>query len=96
MKTASNRLCRMAMTVSAVVLVGAGATHPVVANAADGPMPCSAFERNAGGGWRVLAPVMLAIGGTLYSPTVGTTFRAGAEEHGIEMSDLLDRQCGNR
>jgi len=95
MNTAVKHLCRLAMVTPAVLLVGAGVTHPVVAKAADGPMPCSAFERNAGGGWRVLAPVTLEVGGTLYSPMVGTTFPAGASENGIEMSDLLDQQCGN-
>jgi hypothetical protein len=96
MKTATNRLCHMAMAASAVLLVGAGAGHPVAAKAADGPMPCSAFQRNAGGGWRVLAPVTLAVGGTIYSPMVGTIFPAGASENGIEMSDILDQQCGNQ
>jgi hypothetical protein len=32
----------------------------------------------------------------LYSPTVGTVFPAGAAQNGIEMSDVLDQQCGNR
>ena len=59
-------------------------------------VPCSAFSRNAYGGWTVLAPVMLDLGGSLYSPTVGTTFAAGSTHNGIEMSDVLDQQCGNR
>jgi hypothetical protein len=96
MKTATYRLCRAAMAAAAVLLVGAGAGHPVAAKAADGPMPCSAFQRNAGGGWRVLAPVTLEVGDRLYSPMVGTTFPAGGSQNGIEMSDILDQQCGNR
>lgn len=96
MKTARNRFCRLAAAVSLVLLVGASATHSVVARAADGPMPCSAFERNSGGSWRVLAPVTLAVNNHLYSPMVGTVLPAGASENGIEMSDVLDRQCGNR
>jgi len=96
MKTATNRLRRAALAASAVLLIGASATHPVAARAADGPMPCSAFARNGAGGWRVLAPVTLAVGDRLYSPMVGTTFPAGASENGLEMSDLLDQQCGNR
>jgi len=60
------------------------------------PIPCSAFSRGPNGGWRVLGPVMLDLGGRLYSPTVGTVFPSGSLENGIEMSDVLDRQCGNR
>ncbi|HTW51034.1 MAG TPA: hypothetical protein VME45_03965 [Stellaceae bacterium] len=96
MNTVPTRLCRMAAVASAVLLIGAAETHSVAAKAADGPMPCSAFQRNAGGGWRVLAPVTLDVGNRLYSPMVGTTFPAGASENGIEMSDVLDQQCGNR
>jgi hypothetical protein len=96
MNTVHNRLCRLTAVASAVLLAGAAATHSVAAKAADGPMPCSAFQRNAGGSWRVLAPVTLDVGNRLYSPMVGTTFAAGASENGIEMSDILDQQCGNR
>jgi hypothetical protein len=96
MKTSRDRFSWLAVAAAAVLLVGAGTTHAVVAKAADGLVPCSAFTRNASGGWRVLAPVTLDLGGALYSPTVGTTFAAGSTEHGIEMSDVLDQQCGNR
>ena len=96
MKAASYRYFAAAVAVSAVLLLGAGIVHPTVTQAADGPFPCSAFERNAHGGWRVMAPVTLDLGGSLYSPMVGTALPAGATNHGIEMSDLLDQQCGNR
>ncbi|HEV2188093.1 MAG TPA: hypothetical protein VGR70_12855 [Stellaceae bacterium] len=56
-------------------------------------VPCSAFSRNADGGWTVLAPVMLDLGGRIYSPTVGTTFGAGSMHNGVELSDVLDRDC---
>lgn len=96
MKAVTNRRCRVAMVACAVLLVAAGVGHPVAAKAADGPMPCSAFQRNAGGSWRVLAPVTLEVGDRLYSPMVGTILPAGGSENGIEMSDVLDQQCGNR
>jgi hypothetical protein len=96
MKTSRIWFCRQAVTVAATLLLGIGATHSVVARAADVPMPCSAFARNASGGWRVLSPVILDFDGMLYSPTVGTTFAPGSTQHGIEMSDVLDQQCGNR
>lgn len=59
-------------------------------------VPCDAFTRNPAGAWRVLDPVMLDLNGRLYSPTVGTVFPAGTSQNGIEMSDVLDQQCGNR
>jgi len=76
---------------AAVILLGAG---PSLAQRE--PVPCSAFSRTGAGGWTVLAPVMLDFGNRLYSPTVGTTFAAGSLQNGIEMSDVLDRECGNR
>jgi hypothetical protein len=39
---------------------------------------------------------MLDLRGRLFAPTVGTTFAAGASANGIEMSGVLDQQCGNR
>lgn len=96
MKTTTNRPGGLALAASVVMFACAGAAHPVIAKAADGPIPCDAFSRNTAGSWRVLAPVTLEVGGTLYSPMVGTTFPAGASENGIEMSDVLDQQCGNR
>jgi hypothetical protein len=96
METSCNQLRSLALAAVAVLIVGAGTTHAVIAKAADGPIPCSAFVRNDAGGWRVLAPVTFAFGDRLYSPMVGTTFVAGATQNGIEMSGILDQQCGNR
>jgi hypothetical protein len=96
METSHNWLRLLALATAAVLVVGAGTTHPGAAKAADGPMPCSAFARSTNGGWRVLAPLTLDLDGRLYSPIVGTTFTAGAMQDGIEMSDILDQQCGNR
>jgi hypothetical protein len=96
METSCHRLRSLALAAAAILILGAGTTHSVVAKAADGPIPCSAFARNSTGGWRVLAPVTFAFGDRLYSPMVGTTFTAGSMQNGIEMSDILDQQCGNR
>jgi hypothetical protein len=81
---------------AAILLLAAGATQPAAARSGDPSLPCPAFSRNAGGGWTVLAPVMLDLGGVLYSPTVGTTLAARSMRDGIAMSDVLDRECGNR
>jgi hypothetical protein len=91
MENSRYRPCRLAAAAAGIVLLSAG---PSLAQRE--PIPCSAFARNAYGGWRVLSPVMLDLGGRLYSPTVGTNFAAGSTANGIEMSDILDQQCGNR
>jgi hypothetical protein len=96
METSCKQLRSLALAAAAVLVVGAGTMHSLAAKAADGPIPCSAFARNSTGGWRVLAPVTFAFGDRLYSPMVGTTFTAGSTQNGIEMSDILDRQCGNQ
>jgi hypothetical protein len=80
----------------AVLLLAADATQPAAARSGDPSLPCPAFSRNTYGGWTVPAPVMLDVGGMLYSPTVGTTFAAGSMRNGIAMTDVLDRECGNR
>jgi hypothetical protein len=92
MENSRNRCCRLALAAaSAVLLLSAG---PSLAQST--AVPCDAFARVGSGAWRVLDPVMMNFNGRLYSPTVGTTFAAGASQNGIEMSDVLDRQCGNR
>jgi hypothetical protein len=91
MITLSNKPAGAIVTGLALVLLSAG---PSLAQRE--AVPCSAFSRNGAGGWRVLAPVVLDLGNRLYSPTVGTTFAAGSMHNGIELSDVLDRQCGNR
>jgi hypothetical protein len=91
MKDARKQLCLAAVaTVGALLLAGGPSLAQREA------IPCSAFVRGPSGGWRVVGPVMLDLGGRLYSPTVGTVFPAGATRNGIEMSDVLDQQCGNR
>ena len=60
------------------------------------PFPCSAFARNAHGGWKVLAPVMLYIDGRPLGPMVGTTIPAGSMPNTTNMSGALDRECGNK
>jgi hypothetical protein len=80
----------LAMASVAVMALTAG---PSLAQSTS--VPCSAFSRNGSGGWRVTGPVMLDLGGRLLAPMVGTTFNAGSTMHGIEISTVLDRECGN-
>jgi hypothetical protein len=91
MKIFPNRYGRLVWATASIILLSAG---PGLAQSA--AIPCSAFARSAGGSWRVLDPVMLNLNGRLYAPTVGTVLGAGSMQNGIEMSDVLDQQCGNR
>ena len=62
--------------------------------AQDVRVPCSAFSRDARGGWQVLAPVMLQIEGRLLGPIVGTIFEPRTTTtNGIKINEVLDRAC---
>jgi hypothetical protein len=90
MKISRSHGWRPAVAATALLVLGAA---PALAQTA---LSCNDFARNPAGNWRVLGPVMLELNGRLYSPIVGTVFPAGATRNGVEMSDVLDRQCGNR
>lgn len=91
MRAIYRRLSRLSMAATSVVLLSA---EPGLGQ--DMPIPCSAFARNAHGGWKVLAPVMLYIGGRPLGPMVGSTLPAGSMPNSINVSEALDRECGNR
>jgi hypothetical protein len=91
MENSLHRLCRLALAAASIVVLSAA---PSLAQ--NEGMPCSAFARNVYGGWKVLDPVVLDLNERLFAPTVGTTIAAGSMRNGIEMSDVLDQQCGNR
>ena len=83
-----DRLCRLTAAATSLVLLSVGPS--LGQNLA---VPCTAFARNADGGWKVLAPVMLNIDGRLLGPMVGTIFAAGSTMNGLKMSEVLDHKC---
>ena len=91
MRAIYRRLSRLSMAAASVVLLSA---EP--GSAQNIPIPCSAFARNAHGGWKVLAPVMLYIDGRPFGPMVGSTLPAGSMQNSINMSGALVRECGNK
>jgi hypothetical protein len=91
MRAIHRRLSRLSMAAASVVLLSAE-----LGLAQNMPIPCSAFAPNAHGGWKVLAPVMLYIGGRPLGPMVGTTIPVGPMPNSINLSEALDRECGNR
>lgn len=87
MRPSCNRLCRGLAIASLILLcVQPSLGQNIV-------VPCSAFARNTNGGWKVLAPVMLQIDGSLLGPIVGSTLGPGTTTNGIKMSEVLDREC---
>jgi len=89
MRAIHNRLSRLSM--AAAVLLSA---EPSLGQSV--PVPCSAFARTTHGGWKVLAPVMLYIDGRPLGPMVGSTLPAESMPNSINVSEALDRECGNR
>jgi hypothetical protein len=91
MTASRSRLSRLSMAAASMVLLsvepGLGQNMPV---------PCSAFVRDAHGGWKVLAPVMLYIDGRPLGPMVGSVLPAGSMPNSVKVSEALDRECGNR
>jgi len=60
------------------------------------PVPCAAFARNADGGWKVLAPVILFTDGRPLGPMVGSVLPAPSIPNSMKASETLDRECGDR
>lgn len=83
----ASRNC-LSLAVASLIVLSA---EPGLGQSVD--VPCSAFSRNANGGWKVLAPVMLEIDGRLLGPMVGTTLEPGTATNGIAMGEVLDREC---
>jgi hypothetical protein len=81
-------VCQLSLAVASLALLS---VVPSLAQSL--AVPCSAFSRNADGGWKVLAPVMLDIDGRLLGPLVGSTFAPGRATNGIKVSEVLDREC---
>ena len=90
MRVMQIRLSRLSMTAAGLLLLSAA---PGLAE--DLPVPCSAFARNADGGWKVLAPVMLYIDGRPLGPMVGSTLPAASTPNSVKVSEVLDRECAN-
>ena len=84
-------LSRLSMAAVSVVLLSA---EPGLGQSM--PVPCSAFARNAHGGWKVLAPVILYIDGRPLGPMVGSILPAASMPNSMKVSETLDRECGNR
>ena len=82
---------------AASLLLEVWAQQPVRAQNSlpDGPTACAAFQRSANGSWNVLRPATISPNGVQLNLASGETFAKNQFLHGIEVTTVLDRNCGN-
>jgi hypothetical protein len=77
----------------------AAAPYPARAQGAnslpDGPVACSDFQRSGYGSWTVLAPTAIYPRGIAVHLAPGQTFAPNQMFAGLEITAILDRNCGN-
>ena len=62
----------------------------------DGPLACGDFQRGPNGSWTVLRPTEVSLQGVQLNLTPGETFAKNQFVGGIEVTTVLDRNCGNQ
>jgi hypothetical protein len=89
---------RTAIVAAAGLMAGLFSTYPALAqiDMPDGPIACRDFVRNGYGDWKVLRPTTISPGGVRIHLAPGQTFAPSQTVDGIEVSAVLDRNCGNR
>jgi hypothetical protein len=92
---------RTAIIAAAGLFAGLLSVYPALAqvDAPDGPIACRDFARNGYGDWRVLRPTTISpkgmMGGMPMRLAPGETFMPSELVHGVEITAVLDRNCGN-
>jgi hypothetical protein len=61
----------------------------------DGPIACQDFTRNGYGDWKVLRPTTISPEGRVMHLVPGQTFMPSQLVNGVEVTAVLDRNCGN-
>lgn len=86
-------------SIAAAAVLLLGCAYPLGAMAAngasDGAIACSAFQRAANGSWTVLRPTTIQPQGVVISLAPGQTFAKNQWVDGVEVTTVLDRNCGN-
>jgi hypothetical protein len=85
---------------AAVALLGLLAPPPVAAQAVnslpDGQVDCGAAARLPMGSWTVIRPLTIQPNGTTVGLSPGQIFAPNQIYDGVEVTAVLDRDCGNR
>jgi hypothetical protein len=85
---------------AALALFGLFAPAPALAQPAnslpDGQVDCGAVNRLPMGSWTIMSPVTISPNGTTIGLSPGQTFAPNQMYDGVEVTAVLDRNCGNR
>lgn len=99
MTISAKKMPVMVSAATAGLLLGLVSLGPAVANVVaggDGPIACQDFQRGPNGTWTVLRPTMISPSGVMMNLTPGQTFAKNESFRGIEVTTVLDRNCGNQ
>ena len=95
--TRCEKKIRISVAAAAATLFLGAWAHPVLAQGGlpDGLVACDAFQRGPNGSWTVLRPATISPNGVQLNLAPGETFAKNQFLHGIEVTNVLDRNCGN-
>jgi hypothetical protein len=82
----------------AAIFFGCATAHPAIAQSvsrSDGPIACGEFQRGPNGSWTVLRQTTINPQGVRLNLAPGQTFAKNPFISGIEVTTVLDRNCGN-
>ena len=83
---------------AAGLILGFASAYPAIADVyagGDGPIACQDFQRRPNGSWTVLRATTISPSGIMMNLTPGETFVKNQSVRGIEVTTVLDRNCGN-
>jgi hypothetical protein len=83
-------LRHVALAAIAIALSDAGLT-PARAQS----VPCDSFMRNQDGSWTAMQEVRFPAGGRVFNVRTGSVLRPGAAIMGLDMADILAKECPN-
>jgi hypothetical protein len=84
---------------AAILFLGCVTAHPGMAqglSGSDGPIACGDFQRGPNGSWTVQRPTTISPQGVQLNLAPGHTFAKNQFVGGIEVTTVLDRNCGNQ
>jgi hypothetical protein len=84
---------------AAAIFFGCVTADPSIAlsiSRSDGPIACGDFQRGPNGSWTVRRPTTISPQGVHLNLAPGQTFAKNQFVSGIEVTTVLDRNCGNQ
>jgi hypothetical protein len=92
-----HKRARASMIAAAGLLAGLASAGPALAQVRmpDGPIACRDFARNGYGDWTVVRPTTIITHGMAMRLAPGQTFMPSEMVNGVEVTAILDRNCGN-